>query len=319
MTDAWLTEAPDLPPAKAALTDVTLLAAPTPRAEAAAIALRLREAAETGQRATLVTPDRMLARTVTAALDRWGILPDDSAGIPLDMTNSGRLLALVADLMAGRGDAIEMLAVLKHPLTHSGAAHDQHRRWVTSLELNVLRGGGLHPDRRALDHWVTEHGGDADWAAWVAESVLGARATAAPLSDLVAQHIAQAEALAAGAGQDGAGALWDGEDGQTARDRMRAVAAEAAHGGVLQPRDYRDLITAILADTDLAQSRSAACRGDDLGRARSPGAGRRSDDPRWPQRRHLARRRCRRSLAQPRAPGAGRAAPARSAHRPLGA
>ena len=251
VTDAWLTEAPALPPAGAALADVTLLAAPTPREEAAAIALRLREAAETGQRATLVTPDRMLARTVTAALDRWGILPDDSAGIPLDMTSSGRLLALVADLMAGRGDAVEMLAVLKHPLTHSGAERDQHLRWVTSLELNVLRGGGLHPDRRALDLWVTEHGGDADWAAWVAECVLGARATAAPLSDLVAKHIAQAEALAAGAGQDGAGTLWEGEAGQTARDRMRAVAAEASHGGVLQPRDYRDLITAILADTDL--------------------------------------------------------------------
>ena len=31
------------------------------------------------------TPDRLLARQVTAALDRWRINPDDSAGRPLDL------------------------------------------------------------------------------------------------------------------------------------------------------------------------------------------------------------------------------------------
>ncbi|MEL6209824.1 MAG: double-strand break repair protein AddB, partial [Pseudomonadota bacterium] len=211
VTDAWLSEAPALPEPEAAFDGVTVLHAPSPRTEAAAIALRLRQAAETGQTATLVTPDRSLARAVTAALDRWGILPDDSAGLPLDMTNPGRLLALVADLMAGRGDAVELLAVLKHPLTMTGAGREQHLRWVESLELHMLRGGKLHPDRAKLATWVTEHGGDANWADWIAKTILEARAQPAPLTELVAAHIARAEALADGAGAEAPGALWEGD------------------------------------------------------------------------------------------------------------
>ena len=39
----------------------------------------LRKAADQNKRAALVTPDRRLARQVTAELLRWGIIPDDSA------------------------------------------------------------------------------------------------------------------------------------------------------------------------------------------------------------------------------------------------
>lgn len=251
VTDSWLYEAPKLPAPAHAFEDVTMLEAASPREEAAAIALRLREAAETGQTATLVTPDRTLARAVTVALDRWGILPDDSAGLPLDMTNPGRLLALAADLMAGRGDAVELLAVLKHPLTHAGSGREQHLRWIETLELKVLRGGGLHPTRADLNHWTKEHGGDADWATWVAETILDAREDPAPLEDLVARHIALTEALADGPAPKQPGELWEGDAGQAAFEKMRAVAAEAGESGVMRPRDYRDLITSILADTEL--------------------------------------------------------------------
>ena len=82
VTDQWLTEGPGLGDLVEATGTLTLVEATTRREEALAIALRLREAAETGQEAALVTPDRLLGRQVTAALDRWGILPDDSAGIP---------------------------------------------------------------------------------------------------------------------------------------------------------------------------------------------------------------------------------------------
>jgi len=251
VTDAWLTEAPDLPEPVAAFSGVTLLEAPSPREEALAIALRLREAAETGQRATLVTPDRMLARAVTAALDRWGILPDDSAGVPLDMTAPGRLLTLVADMMAGRGDAVALLAVLKHPLTHAGAGRDIHLRWVEALELTCLRGGALRPTKKALSDWARKEGVDRAWAEWVAESLRGPTAKPAPLVDLVAEHMARAGALVAGATGGDTSTLWEGDDGQTALAQMQAVAAEAAESGVLHPRDYRDLICAILRDAEL--------------------------------------------------------------------
>lgn len=252
VTDAWLREAPSLPDSDAAFADVTLLEAPSPRAEAAAIALRLREAAETGQKATLVTPDRTLARAVTAALDRWGILPDDSAGLALDLTPPGRLLALMADVMAVRADAVRLLAALKHPLTHAGADRDLHLRQVNLLELKLLRGGPLYPQAHHLDAWVADHGGDPVWAAWVAETLLGGQARKAPLTHLVEEHQARTKALAAGSTGGSRDTLWEGSDAATAaKERMRAVAADAEAGGELSARDYRDLITAILRDAEL--------------------------------------------------------------------
>ncbi|MEM1272604.1 MAG: double-strand break repair protein AddB [Pseudomonadota bacterium] len=256
VTDAWLLEAPALAkaaPPSAAFQAVTLVEAPSPRAEALAIALRLREAAETGQRATLVTPDRGLARAVTAVLDRWHLMPDDSAGLPLDTTAPGRLLALVADLMGGRGDAVELLAILKHPLTHSGDGRRQHIARVEALELECLRGGALRPSRDDLRTWADGSGlpGAQDWVDWIDRSILEAQAQAAPMEHLVAQHMARTETLCAGANPGSTTTLWQGEAGQVALERMRTVAAEAAAAGVMTGRDYRDLITAILADTEL--------------------------------------------------------------------
>ncbi len=91
VTDQWRSEggalAGTLAPACAGLAWVE---APDLRAEALAIALRLREAAEAGERAALITPDRLLARRVTAELDRWSLIPDDSAGRPLALDPARR-------------------------------------------------------------------------------------------------------------------------------------------------------------------------------------------------------------------------------------
>ena len=77
------------PSLAAAAEGLTWIEAPDQKREALAIALLLREAAETGTRAALVTPDRTLARRVAAELDRWGLIPDDSAGRPLALTPPG--------------------------------------------------------------------------------------------------------------------------------------------------------------------------------------------------------------------------------------
>ena len=120
VTDQWRPEGPSLGPLGPAAEGVTLVEAPSPRAEALAIALRLRRAAEDGVRAVLVTPDRGLARQVSAALDRWGILPDDSAGVPLHLSPPGRLLRQIARLCCERVTIEGLLSLLKHPLVHSG-------------------------------------------------------------------------------------------------------------------------------------------------------------------------------------------------------
>jgi len=90
VTDAWRIEGPQLSTLEDATKDMTLVLADSPRAEALAIALRLRKAAQDGQTAALITPDRMLGRRVTAALSRWDILPDDSAGTPLHLADDNK-------------------------------------------------------------------------------------------------------------------------------------------------------------------------------------------------------------------------------------
>lgn len=102
VTDQWLRDGPGLCDVGDAMAQVSLIEAPSRRLEAMAIALRLRQAAEDGQSAALITPDRSLTRQVAAALDRWAIRPDDSAGTPLHHTPPGRFLRQVADLCIKR-------------------------------------------------------------------------------------------------------------------------------------------------------------------------------------------------------------------------
>ena len=74
-----------------------------------------------GRAATLdFASDRTLARRVTAALDRWGIRPDDSAGRPLHLTAPGRLLRHVAALFGRPLTAEALLVLLKHPADRNG-------------------------------------------------------------------------------------------------------------------------------------------------------------------------------------------------------
>ncbi|SIS52369.1 double-strand break repair protein AddB [Roseivivax lentus] len=251
VTDQWLTEGPGLPDLMQATADVTLLEAPDPRREAVAIAMRLREAAETGQSAALITPDRNLSRQVSAALDRWGIVADDSAGLPAQVTPPGRLLRQVAQLLHDGVTAESLLALLKHPLCHAGddpgEARSIHTRAVPELEAHIRRNGMPYPDRARIEAWPgrADHPG---WTAWLADVFCRPVETGIqPLSHWVATHIALAEVVVAGSAGGGHGALWDKEAGRALRSIMDELQAEAAHGTALSARDYADLFGAILA------------------------------------------------------------------------
>src|SRR3569833_923641 len=90
-----------LKPAERRLTGVRALERADPSEEAQAIAIAMREALETPERtAALVTPDRSLARRVSAHLARWGIFAADSAGRPLSQMPSGTFLLALATAAA---------------------------------------------------------------------------------------------------------------------------------------------------------------------------------------------------------------------------
>ena len=146
VTDQWLRDGPELGDLQVATHGLTLIEAASPRAEAEAIALRLRAAAQDGITAALISPDRMLTRQVTAALDRWDLKPDDSAGMPLALSPPGRMLRHVADLFGKPVTGESLLTLLKHPLCNSdNDDRGPHLRFARELELQLRRKGPPFP------------------------------------------------------------------------------------------------------------------------------------------------------------------------------
>ena len=242
VTDQWLIAGPDLPDLVKVSAAMTLIEAANPREEATAIALALRRALESGTRAALITPDRGLTRRVAAALARWGIVADDSAGSPLALSPAGRFLRLVARGFSGPLTADYLLTLLKHPLAGSGAGRLQHLVWTRALELHLRRYGPTFPTGPDLLTWAANRAEALPWArALDAVMVQLGAAPAAHLSTQVERHIVVAEALARGNEAGGSGQLWREPSGEAALRLMQDLRAEAAHGDILSGTDYRML------------------------------------------------------------------------------
>jgi double-strand break repair protein AddB len=249
ITDQWLAEGPNLPDLPPVTQAMTLIEAPDERSEALAIALVLRKAAEDGTRAALVSPDRNLTRRVTAALDRWGIRPDDSAGRPLALSAPGRLLRQIAALFGQKLTADALLALLKHPLAFSGPGRGPHLILTREFELYLRRNGPAFPTAKSLADWAETSGieGAVHWAGIVGPTLCGHEATPRmPLGAFVARHLDLTQTLARGFAETGTGALWEKEAGEEALKAFTELAAEAAAGGDLTPADYAGVFLGVL-------------------------------------------------------------------------
>ena len=249
VTDQWLVDGQHLRDIDIATEHMSLIEAPSSRAEASAIALLLRKAAEDGQTAALITPDRTLTRQVTAALDRWGIVPDDSAGRPLPLSAPGRFLRHVAGLFGQRMSPEILLTLLKHPLTSTGAeTRGPHLLNTRELELWLRRRGPAYVTPEALTLWSAKAEPDRQiWVTWLCGLIDGLPdITERPLSDHLNHHIQLAERLAGGPGAQGSGELWLEAAGKEALRWVQELRAEADHGGTLGPGDYQSLFKAVL-------------------------------------------------------------------------
>jgi double-strand break repair protein AddB len=250
VTDQWLSDGPRLGDLDLATAGLTLVEATSPRAEAETIALRLRQAVEDGVTAALISPDRMLTRQVTAALDRWDIKPDDSAGTPLALSPPGRFLRHVADMYGKPLTGELLLTLLKHPLCHSERDdRGDHLRHTRDLELHLRRHGPPFPVADDLLTWAKKGDGRDDWAQWLATLLTGLEeAPTQPLTTYIVQHLELAEMLCAGPDTTGSGGLWDAAAGREAR-RVCDNLAQAAHaGGQMNARDYVSLFGAVIAE-----------------------------------------------------------------------
>ena len=133
-----------------AFEDVTLYELEDDDLEAQTIALALRQGLDRPEFVSaLVTPDRTLAERVRGHLQRWGIEPDDSAGLRLEDAPAFKFARVVLDLIEGQADHFALLSLLHHPLCKLGLNDAERLRGRAVLDLHVLRntpsGSGFMP------------------------------------------------------------------------------------------------------------------------------------------------------------------------------
>ncbi len=255
-----------------ALAGVAFVEAPDERLEAMTLALFMREALETPHRiAALITPDRNLARRVAAELRRFHIDIDDSGGMPLAATRIGVLARLAATVASEGAHAVNVAALLAHPLAAFGLSRAQVAALAPMVEIGVLRVIG--PDARGLAEMVAAARGltksrhahpasqridDKNWrdiedlltrvdAAFVPDE---SGANRGSLQALSAAHRASLEAILAGAdgeSEEGASELFD--------ILARLAAAEAPEG--FDASSYAALFDNIAFETILRGPRRA--------------------------------------------------------------
>ena len=253
-TDAWLAKrgtirdlAPD------AMANVALIEAETPQEEAQAIAFAIREAvAEPERTVALVTTDRLLARRVSAALKRWNITADDSAGRPLHLTPPGVFLSLLVEeglRPPGAGDPARFLALLKHPLTYLGLERPDHLAFVRTVEIKAIRRNSTGADTEAIRRVFADKPDMLDWLDTLDDALAPLRALMAqekiPLSDVMTALRVSAEALSLR--PDGGVEVWEKETGQAALAFVDDITDHASSFGALAPDAVPMLLAGLIA------------------------------------------------------------------------
>lgn len=244
LTDQWPTEAPVPDDAFAGLSRIEALG---PREEAEAIALLLRQALETpAKTAALVTPDRDLARRVSAELRRWDIDIDDSAGRPLAAEPPATLIRALLDAAQAAWAPVELLALLKHPLCAAGRSRGAHLAMVRALD-RALRGPRPAPGLAGIRATVA---GSTELEDWIDRLTPMLAPLAAPnvtgLAGLVDVTVMAAEALAGDDTATGAARLWRGDAGDALRRFFQDLAASAADLPELALDDWPGFLDSLL-------------------------------------------------------------------------
>lgn len=123
-----------------ALQGVQLLRARDTVEEAAVIAAYIRGRLEETQGSIgVVTPDRRLARRITAELKRWGIAPADTAGEPLIGFGAARFLTLLLDIAEEPTSSTALAALLHHSACRFGMEGEALRKLATNTDVTLLR------------------------------------------------------------------------------------------------------------------------------------------------------------------------------------
>lgn len=234
----------------AALNGVELVEAADEEFEAAAIALKMREAVEDSPRtAMLVTPDRDLARRVSMKMRRWGVSVDDSGGVPFSNSPCGTFLRLTAAWLADIADPVALMAVLDHALFGGGVTHGERYKAVMAFD-KALRGLRPRPGIEGLtqklerDPRFSEDGGSL--LAKIAALAAPWPGADASFASRFQAHLAISEALAETEDPE-PGRLWRGEDGEAGADLLAQLQDGLNHIVHDRARDYPAIFTRLVS------------------------------------------------------------------------
>jgi ATP-dependent helicase/nuclease subunit B len=274
--------------ADSALATLSLIEAANAEEEALAIATALRETLETpGKTAALVTPDRALGRRVAAALERWNVPVDDSAGLALADSPAGVFARLAAETALGGLAPVSLLALLKHPLFRLSLGKHGTQA-IATIEHAILRGPSPRPGSDGLDRAFAAfrlnrdsmHHNDTRWLISddcfdiAAELIARLGAALAPLeqvkkdhalADFARRHREVIVTLSTDA--DGAVAAFAGHDGvslQRALDEL--IESRSAAGLSVARADYVELFEAAFGDRVVRRPETRDVRVSILGR-----------------------------------------------------
>ena len=256
VTSSWRKQGPAMGPLSAAFTNTALVETRTIQEEALCLALILRDAAHSNTSTTMITPDRDLVRRVQAYLDRWDIRPDDSAGTPLSLSAPGRFLRHILDLLISPPEPSAVFALLKHPITHSHGARNEHLLRTRDLELALRRRKMNALTPAEITQWAAarDDAGTTRWAAWLCETFLSNHWTEA--EDWISSHQSLAHRIAAGSTTEdptASGELWQEVAGQKSRavfDQLQDMSTQMSQ---FSASDYRDVFTHLLAQDQVRQ------------------------------------------------------------------
>ncbi len=243
-----------------AIKSLKIITAKNRREEASAIALCLREALEVPEKtAAVITPDRQLAELVIAELQRWKILIEDSAGVPLVRTPIGRFLHLMTNAVANDFAPLALLSLLKHPYAAGGMKLSSFKECACRLELAVLR--GTRPAIPALEGLLASVK-DKNLKRFIMDNLLVPMAPlicawTAPNPTLSSLFIALAESAEMLASDEvyegtcqpdrekGALRLWGGADGKVAARLFSDIEIDARDYAI-ESRDFSQIFRQIL-------------------------------------------------------------------------
>lgn len=256
-------------PIREGLEGLTVLPARHEDEAALLAALLLRETLETpGTDAAVVTPDPVSARRIQAALSRFGVVADSSAGEPLSLSPVAELARLTLQAAAsGPPDGVAILALLKNPLTRLGREPGELARTRGTLETRALRGPAVRRwdrlERKIAEAaertnkekpgWEERLAGLESAARLLADVRAVADAVAAPFAHGDGDAVAAARALVAGmerlaANETGStGGLWAGPEGEAAARLFDSLLEDGAALPPVTPSGFTQLVDGLFA------------------------------------------------------------------------